>query len=272
MNKLMGKVALVTGGGSGIGRGICKALASEGASVVVAGRRLEKLDETVKQIKDAGGHALAVQLDVANEQSWQSVMDTTLKHYQQLNILVNNAGVQFEEDTCEEQSIEQWRQVFSINLDGVMLGVKAAIGVMKGNSESNAIINISSTAALGPSAYFAYSVSKAGLGMLTKFAAAECQSKGYNIRVNGILPGVIKDGMGNEVKESAWYQKLFRQNFPASRLGKDSDIAKAVLFLASDDTDFIAGTELVVDGGAAAGLGVLMAEKFKAAVINERGL
>lgn len=263
MKKLKGKVALVTGGGGGIGRGICKMLASAGAQVVVTGRNLNNIEETAKIITEAGGDASAITLDVTHEDDWQKVIDHTLHHYKKLNILVSNAGIQMDENGCEDVTLENWRNILGINLDGVFLGIRAAIIAMKNNSDENSIINISSTGALMPHRSVSYCVSKAGVGMLSKCAALECRKKGYdNIRVNTILPGVIKDGMGHQVKELDAYQEIFLNNCPPARLGEEQDIAKAVLFLASDDSSYMTGSELVVDGGLSVSASSYMLNSF----------
>lgn len=268
MIRIDGKVALVTGGGGGIGRGICEVLAQAGAKVIVTGRNLGTVDETVKIITDAGGEAFAVKLDVSSEPDWLRAVDTTLTRFNKLNILVNNAGI-YTDEGCEGTSLAHWRYALGINLDGTFLGVRTAIAAMKDNNEANSIINISSVAGQIPDLSVLYSVSKAGVGMLGKCAALECIEKGYdNIRVNTILPGVIKDGMGNEDKETQRYQQLFAKYLPPSRLGDAKEIASAVLFLASEQSAYTTGSELVIDGGLSAGAGGYLVARFSEAVIN----
>ena len=252
MSKVDGKVALVTGGGGGIGRGICETLAYAGAKVVVSGRNLNTVEETVKIIIEAGGEAIALKLDVTSEYDWKKAIDFTLRYYKKLNILVNNAGI-WTGDGCEGVPLANWRNVLSINLDGTFLGIRNAIDVMKDNNAANSIINISSISGQAPDMSIPYSVSKAGVGMLAKCTALECRQRGYdNIRVNTILPGAIKDGMGNEGKETERYQQIFSKYCPPERLGTAKDIANATLFLASEESSYITGSELVIDGGVTA--------------------
>lgn len=254
MIRIDGKVALVTGGGAGIGRAICEGLAAAGAQVVVSDFDLAKAEATAKMIAEAGGQSIAIKLDVTNEKDWEEATHFTLTHFKKFNVLVNNAGILTTEG-CEEISLANWRKVLATNLDGVFLGVQSAIHSMKRNTESSSIINISSISALNGDDAAAYGVSKAGVRALTKCAALECGRKGYNIRVNTIFPGTMRGGIGKEIKEAAKFQKLFTGFIPLGRLGELKDIVQGVLFLASDDADFITASDLVIDGGVSAGTG-----------------
>lgn len=248
MNRVEKKVALVTGGGAGMGRATCELLAKAGAKVVVTDINVEAAQETVKTIIEAGNEAIAVGLDVASEDDWNKAINLTLTQFKKLNILVNNAGMPTG-SRCEETSLDRWRKVQSVNLDGTFLGVRSAMQVMKENNEANSIINIASVGALVPYQDAAYCAGKAGVRMLGKCAALECRKKGYRIRVNTIYPGSIKGGMGKERKETEEYQQFFLNHYPVERLGELMDIAKGVLFLASDDSDYMTGTDFVIDGG-----------------------
>lgn len=252
MNKVDGKVALVTGGGGIIGRGVCIALAQAGAKVVVSGRNLNAIEETAKMITNFGGEAIAVRLDVTNEEDWQGAIDLTLTHYNKLNILVNNAGGFEGVKGCEGVSLADWNNVLGVNLNGTFLGVSAGITAMKNNKESNSIINIASVSGQMPDLRVPYSVSKAGVLMLSKCAAMECLKKGYdNIRVNTILPGGVIADTDPEPQGT----EEFERYHPPARSGRTQDIAKGVLFLASGDSDFVTGSELVIDGGYSAAMG-----------------
>lgn len=246
MNSVEGKVALVTGGGGIIGQGVCVMLAQAGAKVVVSGRNLTALEATVKMITDLGGDAIAVTLDVTRETDWNKAIELTLTHYKKLNILVNNAGGSVGVQGCEGVSLTEWNNVLGVNLNGTFLGISSAIAVMKDNQETNSIINIASVSGLMPDLRVPYSVSKAGVLMLSKCTAMECQKKGYNtIRINTVLPGGVIGDADPEPKGSEEFEKYF----PPARFGRTRDIAKGVLFLASDDSGFITGTELIIDGG-----------------------
>ena len=270
MIQIAGKVALVTGGGGIIGRSACQMLAQAGAKVVVAGRTLSSIEETVKTIVDTGGEAIAVKLDVSCENSWQQAIDTTLKSYKKLNILVNNAGIWQNDGPSEDVSLSNWKHLLSVNLDGTFLGVRSAIGVMKDNKESNSIINIASISGQMPDMRASYSVSKAGVLMLGKCAALECRKKGYdNIRVNTILPGGVLGEADPEPKST----EEFDRYYPPVKFGRPKDIAGGVLFLASEYSSYMSGGELVIDDGYSASVGgfltVNMVEQLEKANATE---
>ena len=248
MNRVDGKVALVTGAGAGIGRASCELLAKAGAKVVVTDIDLPTAEETAKIILSSGGEAIAVQLDVASEDDWQKALDTTIKHFKKINILVNNAAIEIGV-RCEETSLAMWQKVNSVNYDGIFLGIRIAIKTMKENEGANSIINISSVGGLVPYQDASYCAGKAGMGMLAKCAALECRKKCYDIRVNTIYPGSIKGAMGKEIKETEEYQQRFLDHYPVDRVGEVNDIANGVLFLASDDSSYMTGTDFVIDGG-----------------------
>lgn len=248
MNRVDGKVAMVTGGGAGIGRVICQMLADAGAQVLVTGRHLESVEETVKMIVDSGGEAIAIKLDVTNEMDWENAMALSLKHFKALNILVNNAGI-YTAEGCEDISLDDWKSTIQINLEGTFLGIRHAIRTMKENKVGNSIINISSGAGLSADPPAAYCTSKAAVMMLSKCAALECGKKGYNIRVNTVCPGDINGGIGHEIKAMEKYQEILSEHIPLGRLGEMADIAKAVLFLASEDSKYMTGSDMVIDGG-----------------------
>ena len=260
MNRVDDKVALITGGGSGMGRAACELLAKAGAQVVVTDINIASAEETVKAILDAGGEALAVQHDVSCEADWRRAMELTLEHFKKLDVLVNNAAIPCagqssitgQEKDFKECSIEDWRTVQSVNFDGVFLGVRSAINTMIGNKLTGSIINISSVAGLvADGSSVPYAASKGGVRMLSKAAAIDCKSKGYNIRVNSIYPGAIDTPMRLSTEESLAGKQKMKQG---GHMGEPVDIARGVLFLASDDSRFITGSELVIDGGVSASL------------------
>ena len=257
MNRVDGKIVLVTGGGSGLGKASCELLAKAGASVVVSDINLIAAEETVKTIIDSGGEAVEMQHDVVSETDWQQVVDFTLERYGRLDVLVNNAGISATNRGCLETSLEEWRKVHSINLDGTFLGVRIAMGTMRNNKQAGSIINISSISALSGGGMFSYSSSKGAVRSLTRAAAIECGAKGYNIRVNAIYPGDIETPMiRRAVENGEWAQEtldLAMKTIPMGRMAQPIEIAKGVLFLASDDSSYMTGSDLVIDGGHTAG-------------------
>ena len=263
MNRVDDKIALVTGAARGIGRRAAKCLAEAGATVVVTDIDEAGAANTAGGIETAGGKALSLLHDVTSEEDWGRVVGETESRYGRLDILVNNAGIFFYK-SIEDTSLDDWRRITRVNLDGVFLGTKYAIGVMKKHpapeGPSRSIVNLSSVAGLvgGPFGG-AYHMTKGGVRLFTKASALECAALGYNIRVNSIHPAVIDTDMGDQVVAdmAAANQTedidALRENIlslhPLGRLGTVDDVAMAIVFLASDDAAFITGTELVVDGG-----------------------
>lgn len=254
MNRVEGKVALVTGGGLGLGKTICELLAAEGAKVVVSDVNLAAAEKTAASITDAGGEAIAVMLDVVSEADWENAMALTLSHFKKLNVLVNNAGIHME-GSYKDISLASWRKVLNINLDGAFLGMRSAINIMKDNQDSSSIINIASVAGLIGGDSLSYCSSKGGMRMLSKSSAVDCGRLGYDIRVNTIFPGAIDGGMGEGIERPKAWMDAFLKLVPLGRMGKSKDIAQGALFLASDDSNFINGGELVIDGGMTLGCG-----------------
>lgn len=251
------KVALVVGGASGIGRATALLLAAEGAAVAVADLDTSGAQATVQQIHKQGGCAVAYHLDVSDESAWAPVMRRLLAEFGQLDIAVNSAGIAFTSPVADT-SLADWRRVLAINLDGVFLGTQAAIRAMRPLGRGS-IINLSAATGIKalPGAG-AYGVSKAGVCMVTRVAALECAQEGTQIRVNSVLPANIKtpiwNGMGyfrefvHKEGEKAAFQAL-AQHVPLKRCAEPEEVARAVLYLASDDAIFVTGTELVIDGG-----------------------
>jgi len=252
LNRVDGKVALVTGGGRGIGKVSCELLAQAGAKVVVTDINPAAADVVANEIVSSGGVAIAVQHDVANENDWKNAVGAALERYGKLDVLVNNAGMSLFNE-CKDTSLEDWRRTQSVNLEGVFLGVRSGINAMIGNEGVGSIINIASIGALlGGVSDVSYAAAKSGVRMLTKAAAVECGTKGYNIRINTIYPGTIDSPMNDVVRDSPGW-RMIKKLLPIGRLGLPIDIARGVLFLASDDSSFMTGSDLVIDGGATAG-------------------
>ena len=251
MARLENKVALVSGGASGLGQAQCLVMAREGASVVVTDINLEGAQAVAEEINAKGGTAIAAHQDVTQEARWEEIIANTVEQFGKLDILVNNAGIGAG-GNAEDCTLEDWRLVMSVNLDAVFLGTKHAIRAMK-ETGGGSIINISSIMGLiGAAGSGAYNASKGGVKLLTKSSALYCAGAKYGIRVNSVHPGYVYtplvqrffDGPDGEAAE----QNLIDLH-PIGRLGQPEDIANGVLFLASDESSFVTGSELVIDGG-----------------------
>jgi 3(or 17)beta-hydroxysteroid dehydrogenase len=252
MNRMHGKSAVVTGGALGIGRACALKLAEEGAAVTVTDLDARKGFLVVEEIRSRGGDAIFVEQDVADEARWEHVMGVVIERYKRLDVLVNNAGVALAKDV-EHTTLDEWRWVMSINLDGVFLGTKHAVRAMKAN-RGGSIVNLSSIEGLiGDPNLAAYNASKGGVRLLTKSAALYCAKAGYNIRVNSVHPGYIWTPMVENYLKSqgdvAQGRRMLDSLHPIGHVGEPDDIAYGVLYLASDEAKFVTGTELVIDGG-----------------------
>jgi NAD(P)-dependent dehydrogenase (short-subunit alcohol dehydrogenase family) len=251
MSRVIGKVAIVTGGAGGMGRAIASLLAKEGAKVVVTDVDEANGKKAAEEIRRGGGEVVFVKHDVTSERDWSELIKKTLAEFGKLDILVNNAGTMLVKE-IEKTSLEEWRRVMSVNLDGVFLGTKYAIGAMK-KSGGGSIVNISS--AVGIIATLddtsAYCSSKGAVRLFTKAAALECSKAGhnYNIRVNSVHPGPTETAMTEPLLADKIIRKRLESDIPIGSLGKPVDIAYAVLYLASDESRFVTGAELVIDGG-----------------------
>lgn len=251
MNRVKGRVAIITGAASGIGRATASLLAKEGAKVVVADVNEVEGEEAAEEIRREGGEAVFVKHDVTSERDWGQVIKKTLAEFGELDILVNGAGVLFLKK-IEDTLLEEWRWLLSINLDGVFLGTKHAIGAMK-KSGGGSIINVSSVAGIIGTTddASAYSASKGAVRLFTKATALECSKAGYNynIRVNSVHPGVIKTKMTAGMFEDEAMMKKQMARHIIGYFGEPIDIAYGILYLASDESKFTTGAELVIDGG-----------------------
>jgi NAD(P)-dependent dehydrogenase (short-subunit alcohol dehydrogenase family) len=248
--RLEGKVALITGGAAGIGEATAKVFAKEGAKVVVADVQDRGGQETVAAIKAAGGEAQFIKANVALEDDVRRMIAFTVQKYGRLDVLFNNAGIE-EMKPEAETSVEEWDQVMAVNVRGVFLGTKHAVPEMKKNG-GGSIINTSSIFGLvGSPGWAAYHASKGAVRLLTKSTALA--QGAHNIRANSIHPGPIETRMlaatleaepDPEVARTQWLGTL-----AIGRFGRPEDIAYGALFLASDESSFVTGSELVIDGG-----------------------
>lgn len=251
--RLENKVALVTGAGSGIGEAVAKRFAEEGACVVVTDINMENATRVSAEISSMGGRATAMAQDVSRESDWTDVLGRTLSAYGKLDVLVNNAGIVIP-GHVEETTLDDWRATQAVNMEGVFLGCRTAISAMRDRGGS--IINISSIEGLvGEPKTAAYNASKGGVRLFTKSAALHCASQGYGIRINSVHPGVIQtpllDGAFAAMPEEEAAATLERVTaaIPLGTPGAPVDIANGCLFLASDESGYMTGSELVIDGG-----------------------
>jgi NAD(P)-dependent dehydrogenase (short-subunit alcohol dehydrogenase family) len=263
MAKLTGKAALITGAASGIGRETALLFAREGASVVVSDIHDAQGETVAAQINTAGSKAIFVHLDVASEDDWGDAIAAAKSAFGRLDVLVNNAGMVIAGDITQ-LSLADWRRQQAVNLDGVFLGIKHALPLMRDGGHGGSIVNISSTTAMvGTANLVSYSAAKGGVRALTKSVALQCAAAKDGIRVNSVHPGVINtpiydaveglplhgDGGANTKHISRDPVALGAMVAPLGIAGEPFDIAAGVLYLASDDARYVTGTELVIDGG-----------------------
>ena len=242
--RLSGKVVLISGGASGMGRSEAVIFAKEGAKVVVA----DVLEAEGRKVADSlGGAGRFVRLDVTSEAAWQEGVAAALSHFGKLDILVNNAGISgsFDPDTL---STSAWDRLMDVNAKGVFLGMKHAIPLMK-KAGGGAIVNISSVSGfVGQNGiHMAYNASKGAVRLMTKSAAVQYARSG--IRVNSVHPGVLPAMRSSKATADPAFREKMLAGVPMRREGRVEEVAYAVLFLASDEASYITGTELVVDGG-----------------------
>src|SRR2546427_11577384 len=245
--RLSGKVALITGGASGMGRSEATIFAREGARVVVGDVVEADGQEVAEKIEAAGGQARSVRLDVTSETDWQAAVNTTVASFGKLDVLVNNAGISgtFDPDTT---STAAWDTLMNVNAKGVFLGMKHAVPAMR-QAGGGAIVNISSISGFvgQDRIHMGYNASKGAVRIITKSAAVQYAQHG--IRVNSVHPGIMPPMRTSKASaDPAWREKSLRA-VPMKREGRVEEVAHAVLFLASDEASYITGTELVVDGG-----------------------
>lgn len=251
MDRVKGKVAIVTGAASGLGRAIASLLAIEGAKVIVSDINVVKGENVTEEIKHEGGKSLFMKHDVTSEGDWRVLIDRTLAEFGKLDVLVNNAGVLFSKE-IKDMSLEEWHWLMSVNLNGVFLGTKHSVVAMKRNG-GGSIINMSSAAGIVGTIddTSAYCASKGAIRLFTKAAALEFSKAGhdYNIRVNSVHPGGVKTPLTEPMLKDKTLRKILVDRHPIGHHGEPIDIAYGVLYLASDESKFVTGAELVIDGG-----------------------
>lgn len=249
MDRLKGKVALVTGAAQGIGAGIAKLFAEEGAKVVAVDLKMDALETNVKAMNKNGGEAIAMKLDVSSEEGWKSVIAKTIEKYGQIDVLVNNAAIFFGK-SIKVAEIADWNKIHSVNSLGPFLGMKYVVQEML-KKQKGSIINISSMGALAGGVAdgfdISYSASKGAIRSMNKHCANVLA--GDNIRVNCIFPGPIRTEMTAESFKRPEAKVVLDKVPLAPHYGDPIDIAYGVLYFACDESRFVTGSELVIDGG-----------------------
>jgi NAD(P)-dependent dehydrogenase (short-subunit alcohol dehydrogenase family) len=263
MNRLDGKVALVSGAARGIGAETARLMAEAGARVGLADVLDEPGGAAARAIENGGGTAFYAHLDVTSEAEWTEAVAAVIARFGRLDILVNNAGLFLGKD-IESASLAEWQRLCAVNLTGVFLGTKLALPALREaarqSPHGSAIVNLSSTAGIvGSTQDPLYSMTKGGVALFTKSAALEFARKGYRIRVNSMHPGTVESDMGDQVLASrarnlgtndvAAARRQVLERLPIGRMGSPTDIARGIVFLASDDAAFMTGAGLVMDGG-----------------------
>lgn len=254
MGRLNGKTAFVTGGAKGLGAEMARAMHGEGANVFVT----DVLEEEGLKLADAHDNMQFMRHDVTDEAQWQAATKAAIEAFGGLDIMVNNAGIAHDSTPIEDTTLEQWRHVTAIDLDGVFLGCKYGVQLMK--QKGGSIINVSSIYGIvGSNAQAPYHAAKGGVRLLSKAMAVEMGALAYPIRVNSIHPGfvgtdIVRDGIKRAVEAGAMPGEneaieMLTLATPAGRLGVPRDIANGVVFLASDESAWMTGAELVIDGG-----------------------
>jgi NAD(P)-dependent dehydrogenase (short-subunit alcohol dehydrogenase family) len=249
--RLEGKVAIITGGGTGIGKQTALRFGKEGAKVVVTDINEASVQQTVIEIKEQGGEALAIRHDVGSEDNWIQVVNDTVKVFGKIDVLFNNAGI-YVIKPLFDTTVEDWNRLMNINVTSVFLGMKHVIPVML-KQQRGSVINASSIAGIGGSpSHVLYGASKGAVRTMSKDAAMEFATQG--VRVNSIHPGYINTAMVDYAAAATHRDKeaLGQAVSPMGRVGTVDEVSNLVLFLASDESAYMTGTEMVIDGGAMA--------------------
>ncbi len=250
--RLEGKVALISGGARGMGAAEAKLFSREGAKVVIADVLEAEGRQTEAEINETGGDAIFVTLDVTQQSDWDAAISRTVEQFGKLDVIVNNAGIS-SRVSIEETTVEEWDRIIDINSKGVFLGTKAAITQMKSQGTGGSVINISSISGnIGQDTVAAaYNASKGAVRIFSKSAAIQYAADG--IRVNTIHPGPIQTPMTREGWEGAEtfgeQDYVATENAPMGRYGKPEEVAYGALYLASEESSYVTGAELVIDGG-----------------------
>ena len=248
MGRMDGKVALISGGARGMGASEARLFAREGAAVVIGDILDEDGEATAASIAADGGQCRYVHLDVTQEADWQSAVAQAVAQFGSLDVLVNNAGIGSSSFQIHEEPVELWDRTIDVNLKGVFLGTRASVPAML-DAGGGSIINISSQLGIVGVPYngSAYQTSKGGVRIFTKAAALQYANRG--IRVNSVHPGPIVTEMTRAGRDDPERLSIMLSRIPMGRYGEAEEVANAVLYLASDESSFVTGSEVVVDGG-----------------------
>ncbi len=255
MHRVADKIVLVTGAASGLGEASARLLAREGATVVLTDLNEAAGKRVLAGIEAEGGSGMYANLDVTQEDQWTSVMAVIKQRFARLNVVVNCAGTNIARSFPTDTTLADWRQLMAVNLDGVFLGTKHSLVAMQASDPVNgSIINISSIMGLiGMPGIAAYNASKGGVRLYSKSVALSCAERRLNIRVNTIHPGFIDTPLLRTAMarfdDPEEGRRVYDALAPVGRLGTPDDIAYGVLYLASDESKFVTGSELVIDGG-----------------------
>mgnify|MGYP000678132852 CR=1 FL=1 len=251
MGKMEGKVALVTGGAEGIGAMVGRMIVEEGGKVLLCDVQIDKARTLAEEL---GENAKAFELDVRNLDRWHKAVESAHTHFGKLTVLCNVAGIS-EPGNVVDGTLDTWQRTIDINLNGPFYGMRAALPAMEASGEPGAIVNIGSMIAIRAAAFVAaYSASKAGLLGLTRSVALDCAERGVPIRANMVHPGAIRTPMYDRYKYSGAdtpenIETSFAATHPMNRIGEPEEVARAVVWLASDESSFTTGCDITVDGG-----------------------
>mgnify|MGYP001226285211 CR=1 FL=1 len=244
--RLKGKVALVTGGNKGIGAAVVRRFASEGAKVWSGDILTDKTKELADNLANDKGNIIHETLDVTSQTSWQLLINKIVHENRKIDILINNAGI-YERRSIEETTEEQFDKMLAVNTKGPFIGIKLALDALKASGNAS-IVNLSSTAGLRGSFAVHYGASKGALRLMTKSIASKYAKDG--IRCNSVHPGPIDTEMGHTAVPPDQLKERLYERIPMGRFGTAEEVANVILFLASDESSFVTGSEVVVDGGA----------------------
>jgi NAD(P)-dependent dehydrogenase (short-subunit alcohol dehydrogenase family) len=258
MQRLSGKVVLVTGAASGIGQATASLLAREGARVLLTDRESGGAEQAAEEIRQSGGEALAASLDVTRETEWESAVSEAHDAWGRLDILVASAGISFAAPTVDT-ALEDWRRVMAVNVDGVFLGIKHCARAMRADRGGSIAIVSSASGVKAAAGAGAYSASKAAVRMLAKTAALELGKEPPYVRVNTVLPAMVRTPLWRQmeffqelVREHGSEEEVWRkwaESAPLGRIAEPEDVANTILFLVSDEAGYVTGAEIAVDGG-----------------------